>query len=40
VYVDQTTGKEYHGNTLMNAGMNLTKNYRDGDSVVVHLIRK
>ena len=40
VYVDQTTGKEYHGDTLMNAGLNLTKNYRDGDSVVIHLIKK
>ncbi|MBQ4591824.1 MAG: alpha-galactosidase [Clostridia bacterium] len=40
VYVDQTTGREYHGDTLMNAGMNLTKNYRDGDSVVIHLIKK
>ncbi|MBO5127763.1 MAG: alpha-galactosidase, partial [Clostridia bacterium] len=40
VYVDQATGKEYHGSTLMNAGLNLTKNYRDGDSVVVHLIKK
>lgn len=40
IYVDQTTGKEYHGDTLMNAGLNLTKNYRDGDSVVIHLIKK
>jgi hypothetical protein len=40
VYVDQTNGKEYYGSTLMNAGLNLTKNYRDGDSVVIHLVRK
>ncbi len=40
VYVDQATGREYYGNTLMNAGLNLTKNYRDGDSVVIHLIKK
>lgn len=40
VYVDEATGKEYHGDTLMNAGMNLTRDYKDGDSVVIHLIRK
>lgn len=40
VYVDTATGREYHGDTLMHAGLNLTKNYRDGDSVVVHLVRK
>jgi alpha-galactosidase len=40
VYADQTTGREYYGSTLMNAGLNLTKNYRDGDSVVIHLVRK
>lgn len=40
VYVDEATGKEYYGNTLMHAGLNLTQNYKDGDSVVVHLIKK
>ncbi len=37
VYVDTATGARYHGDTLMNAGLNLTKSYRDGDSVVLHL---
>ena len=40
VYVDEATGKEYHGDTLMNAGLNLTKEYKDGESAVIHLIRK
>ena len=40
VYVDEATGKEYYGDTLMRAGLNLTANYHDGDSVVVHLIKK
>ena len=40
VYVDEATGKEYHGDTLMNAGLNLTGKYKDGDSVVIHLIKK
>lgn len=40
VYVDEATGKEYHGDTLMRAGMNLTKDYKDGESVVIHLIKK
>ena len=40
VYVDQETGREYHGDTLMNAGLNLTKKYKDGESVVIHLIMK
>lgn len=39
-YVDESTGMTYRGDTLMNAGLNLTKNYRDGDSVVIHLVRK
>ena len=38
-YVDEGTGMTYRGDTLMNAGLNLTKNYRDGDSVVIHLVR-
>lgn len=40
IYIDETTGKEYYGNTLMRAGLNLTNNYQDGDSVVIHLIKK
>lgn len=40
VYIDEETGKEYYGNTLMNAGLNLTRTYKDGDSVIIHLIRK
>ncbi len=40
VYVEEETGKEYHGDTLMNVGLNLTKKYKDGDSVVIHLIKK
>ena len=40
IYVDEATGKEYYGDTLMNAGLNLTRDYKDGESVVVHLIRK
>ncbi|MGN1267405.1 MAG: alpha-galactosidase, partial [Dorea sp.] len=40
VYVEEATGKEYHGDTLMNAGLNLTSTYKDGDSVMIHFIRK
>lgn len=40
VYVDEETGKEYYGDTLMNAGLNLTRKYKDGDSVVIHLKKK
>ena len=40
VYIDRETGKEYYGNTLMNAGLNLTRTYKDGDSVMIHLIKK
>lgn len=40
VYIEETSGKEYRGSTLMNAGLNLTSNYKDGDSVVIHLIKK
>lgn len=35
-YADEV-GNVYSGDTLMNAGLNLTKNYRDGDSVAVYL---
>ena len=40
IYIEETSGKEYRGATLMNAGLNLTSNYKDGDSVVIHLIKK
>lgn len=40
VYVDEATGTEYHGDTLMQAGVNLTGKYNDGDSVVMHFIKK
>lgn len=40
VYVDEMTGKSYSGDTLMHAGLNLTRTYQDGDSVVVHLVKK
>ena len=40
IYVEQETGKEYYGNTLMNAGLNLTRTYKDGDSVMIHFIKK
>ena len=39
-YIEESSGKVYHGDTLMNAGVNLTKNYRDGDSVVLHFIKR
>ncbi|MBQ2278132.1 MAG: alpha-galactosidase, partial [Clostridia bacterium] len=39
VYVDDN-GNEYYGSTLMNAGLNLTKNWKDGDSLVMHFTRK
>ncbi|MGN1345242.1 MAG: alpha-galactosidase, partial [Eubacteriales bacterium] len=35
-YADEA-GNVYSGDTLMNAGLNLTKNYRDGDSVAIYL---
>ena len=39
-YTEEASGKEYKGSTLMKAGLNLTANYKDGDSVVIHLIKK
>ncbi len=33
-------GRAYRGDSLMRAGLNLTKNYRDGESVVIHLTRR
>ena len=39
VYVDDN-GSEYYGSTLMNAGLNLTRNWKDGDSLVMHFTKK
>ncbi len=39
VYKDQESGICYHGDTLMQAGLNLCKAYRDGESVVIHLTK-
>ena len=36
VYVDAESGKRYRGDTLMNAGLNLSGNRRDGESVRIH----
>jgi alpha-galactosidase len=33
-------GHAYRGDSLMRAGLNLTKNYRDGESGVIHLTRR
>lgn len=40
VYRDTATDKRYHGDRLMHAGLNLSANYRDGDSVLIHLVRE
>ncbi len=40
LYEDEATGKQYYGDTLMNAGFNLTRDYKDGESVVIHIIRR
>ena len=37
IYEDEATGARYGGSTLMHAGLNLTKNRRDGESVMIHL---
>ena len=39
VYKDEETGICRRGSTLMRAGLNLTKNWRDGDAVTVRLTR-
>ena len=36
-YRDEESGCIYHGDTLMKAGLNLTRRYTDGDSTVIHL---
>ena len=37
-YVDTATGRKYSGALLMNAGLNLTSNWKDGESRVWHFI--
>ncbi len=37
-YVDTATGRRYSGALLMNAGLNLTSNWKDGESRVWHFI--
>ncbi|MGN1074481.1 MAG: alpha-galactosidase, partial [Eubacteriales bacterium] len=37
VYVDQGSGARYRGSTLMRAGLNLTRGFRDGESVRIVL---
>ena len=36
-YRDEESGREYFGDTLMNCGLNLTKEYGDLGSAIVHL---
>ena len=36
-YLDESAGRILSGDTLMNAGLNLSRNYRDGESVLIHL---
>ena len=38
-YRDEESGTIYHGDTLMKAGLNLTRRYTDGDSVMIHLTK-
>lgn len=38
-YKDEESGKIYFGDTLMNAGLNLTRKYSDGESVLIHLTK-
>lgn len=39
-YRDEESGAIYHGDTLMKAGLNLTRRYNDGDSVMIHLTKR
>jgi hypothetical protein len=39
-YIDEESGAVYYGDTLMKAGLNLCKRYTDGESVVIHLVKK
>ncbi|MEA4822780.1 MAG: alpha-galactosidase [Clostridiaceae bacterium] len=36
-YVEEATGRHYLGSTLMNAGLNLTRGFRDGESMIIVL---
>lgn len=38
IYVDEATGRKYSGALLMNAGLNLTQGYKDGESRVWHFV--
>ena len=38
-YLDESTGRILYGETLMNAGIALTRNYHDGDTVVKHFVK-
>lgn len=38
IYVDEATGRKYSGALLMNAGLNLTSSWKDGESRVWHFI--
>ena len=40
IYTDESTGCEYSGALLMNAGLNISENYTDGASRVWHFIAK
>ncbi len=40
VYVDEASGREYSGALLMNAGLNLSGGWSDGESRVWHFIAK
>ncbi|MGN1128745.1 MAG: GH36 C-terminal domain-containing protein [Candidatus Flemingiibacterium sp.] len=37
-YTDTATGRRYSGALLMNAGLNLTGNWHDGESRVWHFV--
>lgn len=38
-YQEEESGRIYYGDTLMKAGLNLTRRYLDGDSVMIHLVK-
>ena len=38
-YRDEESGLTYHGDTLMKAGLNLARRYKDGESVMIHLVK-
>lgn len=39
-YIDEATGRVFSGDTLMNAGLNLTRNYHDYDTRTFHFIKQ